>query len=94
MNMLNVKEINKLVVQYFEGVLMHLKLNYISNRVYKITVSYMCDQCYACEYQIELDDSNDVITCCHHTCYCQLERINLFQEREFEERLLDLFKII
>jgi hypothetical protein len=94
MKMLNLKKINKLVVEYFNGDLMQLKFNYVSQRVFRITVRYASEHSYLCEYQVEVNDFDDVITYCFHTCQCQLEVIKLFQVKAFEDHLASIIKAI
>jgi hypothetical protein len=90
--MLNLGKVNKLVALYLGGNVTELDIHYITDSIYELKIKYEGNWFYLYEYQVRINVLEETIEHCYHTCHCQIERIKLPQEKEFEEKILKTLK--
>lgn len=90
--MLNIGKVNKLVAFYLRGDVKELDIHYITDSIYELKIKYEGDWFYSYEYQVKINTLEETIEHGYHTCHCQIERIKLPQEKEFEAKVLKTLK--
>ena len=90
--MFNLIKVNNLVTQYLNGVVTDLKIHYIADNEYRMTISYDGNWFYSYEYQVKINELEETIEHCYHTCQCKFAKIKLPQEIEFEQCISNALK--
>ena len=89
----NRERINELVNRFFLGNLLNLEFNYMNDKLYQITISYDVEDLYSYEYQVSINKHKKEMSFHYHICHCQLERIELEQNKKFEVSLLEILEL-
>lgn len=84
--------INNLVKKHLDGSVLELKFNYVTDRIYSMTIIFNRNSLYRCEYKVSINGYEKLIIYNHHLCHFHCETIKLKQEKQFEEELLLIIK--